>query len=59
MAGEGRNTYGIILLGIYYLDVAAFLMFALATRLSQTRDPPRDAHAKFLTLTTAKVSPSR
>lgn len=31
---DDRNAYGIILLAIYYPEVAAFLMFALATRLS-------------------------
>jgi hypothetical protein len=33
---DDRNGYGIILLAIYYPHVAAFWMFALATRLSKT-----------------------
>ena len=56
---EDRNAYGIILLAKFYLYGAAFQMFALATRLSQTPDPPRDARLKNLSLKTTKVSRSR
>jgi hypothetical protein len=45
-AGEDRNSHGIILLASFDLRLAAFLMFALAPRLSKTSDPPCNAHLK-------------
>jgi uncharacterized membrane-anchored protein len=58
---DDRNAYGIILLAICYPEVAAFLMFALATRLSQMSESrsTRDAHLKISLLTTTKVGCSR